>query len=127
MKKSFRLFCLFMTALIAAAILVGCSVSGNTYTFDSIKTEGVSESTESAEFYESLFKRDLTFSDNGSYTVGGNAAGYYKMSGGNIYVSTTGGDIDTSGAPQYVLSGDKLILKKTFDDGVSVTVTFKKI
>ena len=49
------------------------------------------------------------------------------MSGGNIYVSTTGGDIDTSGAPQYVLSGDKLILKKTFDDGVSVTVTFKKI
>lgn len=126
MKKSFRLFCLFMTALIAAAILVGCSVSGNTYTFDSIKTEGVSESTESAEFYESLFKRDVTFSDNGTYTVGGNAAGYYKKSGGNIYVGEYG-DIDTSGAPQYVLSGDKLIYKKTFDDGVSVTVTFKKV
>ena len=126
MKRLNKIICSLAIVAIAAIMLVGCSISGNTYTFESIETQGVTSATEDLSSYEARFKRDIAFSDNGTYTVGGNAAGYYKKSGGNIYVGEYG-DIDTSGTPQYVLSGDKLIYKKTFDDGVSVTVTFKKV
>lgn len=125
MKKSFKISTVLLSVFVAAVFFAGCSVSGNTYTFESIKAEGISESTESLSVYENFYKRDIVFSDNGTYTVGGNDAGYYKMQGNKIYVGTYG-DLDTSGDPQYVLSGDKLILEKTDDYGVSVKVTFKK-
>ena len=55
------------------------------------------------------------------------ASNYAKKikSGNKIYVGLTA-DIDTDGDPLFTVSGDTLTLVKTFDDGVKVTVTFKK-
>ena len=125
MKNPAKILSIVLAIAIAAVVMTACSVSGNTYTFDSIEVSGTSSATESADDYESRFKRDVAFSSDGSYTVGGIAAGYYKKVGNKIYVGI-GGDIETSGEPQYRISGGKLVYTKTFNDGVTVKVVFKK-
>lgn len=126
MKKFVKLFALVLAVSLVAAFAVGCSVKGNTYTYDSIKVENISASTETEDYYAELFQKKITFADNGSYSIGGTDIGYYKKSGNKIYVSTTG-DVDTDSDPLFTVSGDKLILVKTLEDGVKVTVTFKKV
>lgn len=125
MKRSVKILSVIFAAIMLAATLAACSVKDKTYTFESIEIHGVNTQTESEETYEKLFKRDVAFSSDGSYTVGGESKGYYKKKSNKIYVGI-GGDIETSGDPQFTLSGGKLIFKKTLDDGVSVKVTFKK-
>ena len=126
MKKFVKVLSLVLAISLVAAFVVGCSISGNTYVYDSIKVENASATTESEDYYAGLFQKKVTFSENGSYSIGGTDVGYYKKSGNKIYVGVSG-DIDTDTDPLFTLNGDKLILVKTLDDGVKVTVTFKKV
>ena len=125
MKKFVKVLSLVLAISLIAAFVVGCSIKGNTYVYDSIKVENASAATETEDYYASLFQKKITFAENGSYSIGGTDVGYYKKSGGKIYVGVSG-DIDDSAEALFTISGDKIILVKTLDDGVKVTVTFKK-
>ena len=126
MKRFVKIFALLSVIALMGTMLMGCSIKNNTYTFDSIEFNAYPDGVESKSFYEDLFKRDITFKEDGSYTIGGTSYGAYKKSGKKIFVDTTA-DIDTKGDPAFTLSGKYLIYKKTFDDGVKVTVKFKKV
>ena len=126
MKKFVKVLSLVLAISLVSAFVVACSVSGNTYVYDSIKVENASAATETEDYYAGLFQKKVTFSENGSYSIGVTDVGYYKKSGNKIYVGVSG-DIDTDTDPLFTLNGDKLILVKTLDDGVKVTVTFKKV
>ena len=125
MKRIFRISALVLSLALLGAALVGCSVKNKTYTFDSIEFNAYPDGVEEKSFYEEFFKRDVSFKEDGSYTLGGTSYGAYKKSGSKIYVGNSA-DIDTKGDPAFTLKGGYLVYEKTFDDGVKVTVKFKE-
>ena len=126
MKKLVKIISIISVITLLAALLVACSVKGNTYVFDKVevKTEQSSDTASTVSNATERFKNaTFVFNADGTFEVSG-LTGYYVQSGKKIYLGTTK-DVDTHSETHLTVSGGKIVYT-TESNGVTTKVYFKK-